>query len=1284
MKRISLRILPFIFLIWLLPNVHAQQFQIIGVKEGISERNVQSITKDHLGYMWFATLGGLDRYDGYRIEKYSQQEFGLLYDSFRTVAEDGGNHLWAVSSGGQIYLYDRLGNRLTDRIEPVLSDLGIPSSGITKLFVDQGKDLWVESSGNLYHYSFNRKQLETFPKVATCNSIAGNGITAFAAFSNGEIRQLIPETRILFKEGARRRSSLYLDASGRLWKYGISAGPVSFFDQRTDKWNGIEPNEITSHDYINAVIDDGTGRIWLGSGSSGILVLSDDLKSLQTIQHEVGNKQTIPSNHINCFHLGDENILWIGTGKNGLAFTPLESLKIEKMSLGVSEDVGTILEDEKGALWIGFDGQGLFRHKDAKLTRYDAESGSLPSDNIVGSTLLPDGTPLFTSYGGGVFAMDESTCKPLENPNPDFQRSTRFSRNILMDSEGKLWIITFGQGIGYLSKDGRWIRFTNTNSPLISNSMTSIASTRTRDIFYASTSECIYRINTKTATLEKFLECRQVHNLFVDSRDILWIGTSEGLCFLDTRSKSVLCQLKESDGISNPHIQGIGEDRKGNLWVTTDNGFTYLYIIDDPMDEKLTIRCYPFYEEDGIGDSPFTKGTVFCAGNGDILMGTGGQVLRVRPDDFIRIKRPNSLSFTGIGVSGKNIPIPEKGTSDKIRIKYKDILDIEVSAMDYLNRNKIRYEYAIDHKGNWNLMQGNVLFINGFQPGNHLLYVRIAGTGNTDIMPLALQISVAPPFWKSWIAFSLYAFCFILILAFILNLIQSRNRKLLDQEKHEVNEAKLRFFTNIGHDLRTPLTMIITPLGKLLRENKGKPIEKDLDLINRSAHTLMGEIDRLLEFRKIDKAKVSFKPSYGDLVKFINDLCSSFNLLFIDDSVSFTLEPNEEPILMDFDRDKMMRIIQNLLSNAFKYNNPGGYVKVSVQKDRNDAVISVEDSGIGISDEGKRHIFERFYQDHRKEAVTGNGIGLHIAAEYVKLHGGKISVTDNHPKGSIFTVTIPIKHEELSPKSKEPGGEQEPDNRSQAASGKARILIVEDNDPFRKFLKDSLSERYKVIEAGNGRSGLEKLASHPIDIIVSDIMMPEMDGLELCKQVKNDIRYSHIPIILLTARQQQENALIGLREGADEYISKPFDFEILTLKIDNLLKWTQDNHRKIGDLHLDTSDITASKIDKDLLDKTIGLIEKHLTDSEYSVEELSAEVGISRSSLYKKLMFITGKSPLEFIRIIRIKRGLEMLESGETSISQIAWQVGFSPKQFSKYFKDEYGCLPSEYQQNIQ
>lgn len=1285
--KIRHRHFPVIMLLLLLAgSCPARSFKTVSTHNILTTNNIESIVQDSEGYMWFATDNGLNRFDGYQLDKYTLKDFGLNFDQFIYAAEDNGGNLWVKSSDGRIYLVDRRLNKLIDKPDSALASIGIPYSDRMDIFVDNAKNLWAETGKTLYHYNWSDKRLSAHTLSDRCHGVASDGSRSFLSLGDGSIVQIDSENNLLPIQKPNNNDNhdkIMIDSRGRLWKYGYNSKMIEYYDHRTGCWNDLPENPITTRDFISCAIDDHKGNIWFGSTSNGIVVFKHDLSEYQIIGHESGNRLTIPNNHISCMYVSDDNILWIGTAKGCTVLTSTEKVDIETIEVGINEDVKTIIEDREKNLWIGLDGKGLVKYdpQTGKISHFTKSDGSIPSDNIVGSTLMNDGTMLFTSYGGGVFRWDGRISSRLDCPDDKFRFNTRFCSHAFKDSYGSIWFLTFNKGIVCLMPDGTWRHFTQDNSELVSDYMTSMTYSSELDKVFVSNRQCIYEIQPNNMTLKKIIDFSQVTNIFIDSRCILWIGTTDGLYYTGITQTGGICKLDISDGLSHNSITGIGEDLKGNLWVTTDHGFTHIYIIDDPHKNSIEPRCFPYYEDDGAGDGRFTQNSIYCSKDGSILMGNDGKVIKVNSNPVSLNKKENNLKVTAVMVSGENVRISD---CDILKMNYNDNLTVTVSAMNYMDLNKIRYEYRLDEGESWKMMQGNQLSLNRIPSGKHKLDIRITGAIHNPEGTVEVRIKVSPPFWKSAAAIVMYILLCLLCTVIIIQMVKSRNRKILDQKRHEIYKSKLQFFTNISHDLRTPLTMIITPLSKLLREHKDTPLANDLELINRSALTLLDEVNQLLDFKKIDQKKIAFNPTYGDMTGFVKEVVNSFNLIFAENTIKLLTDIDDKPIMMDFDRNKVMRILHNLISNAFKFNHAKGYVKVSLQQTGNNVEICVTDSGSGIPDESKPYIFERFYTAHGKSTIGGNGIGLHIVNEYVKLHDGTVSVADNHPSGCIFTISLPIKHDSSHDEDIDIIDENHLENENPMISeDRQKILIVEDNLPFRQFLKSSLAVKYKVYEAGNGKAALESLEKHSIDIVISDVMMPVMNGLELCREVKNDIRYSHIPIILLTAIQNTDMTIQGLRDGADEYISKPFDVEVLILKIDKILKRRQANHERFSDNTAKISELTINRLDEDLMNRTLAAIEKNLTDSEYSIEDLSAEVGISRSGLYKKLMFITGKSPIEFIRTIKLKKGRDMLEAGETSVSQIAWSVGFSPKQFSKYFKDEYGCLPSEYLKHI-
>ena len=499
----------------------------------------------------------------------------------------------------------------------------------------------------------------------------------------------------------------------------------------------------------------------------------------------------------------------------------------------------------------------------------------------------------------------------------------------------------------------------------------------------------------------------------------------------------------------------------------------------------------------------------------------------------------------------------------------------------------------------------------------------------------------------------------------------NRSRQRLESERQRLSEAKINFFSNISDDLRTPLSLIISTVDKIIGEHRGEPLSKDLTQVENSARALMEEMDRILDFKQLADKTPAFHPSYGDIARFTAEVCRSYAEILESEGDVLTVDAGDRPVMTRFDRLMLRRVLHCILSYIYKHDRSDGAlaIHVSVLQEDDKAVITISDNGKGFSDRTKRFIMDRI-QKKEKRDIYDLTIGLDIVKEYVIRHGGEMAISDNHPSGSVCTFFIPIVKES---KPIMGGGAAGGDGFAER-TGKPLILNVNDNPAFRCFVTENLSSRYDIVEAVNGKEALELIADNSFDLILSDVAMPEMDGRELCRAIRSDIRYTNLPIILITNIQGEDAVLENLRAGADETMEKPFSIESLIIRIERLLK---RNAPLVQDI--DMAGHKISRADRELLDRITAEINANLQESEYTVEALCRAMNISRSGLYKKMMLLTGKSPIEYIRILRLEKGREMLENGETSVSQIAWSVGFSPKQFSKHFKDEYGCLPSEY-----
>ena len=771
--------------------------------------------------------------------------------------------------------------------------------------------------------------------------------------------------------------------------------------------------------------------------------------------------------------------------------------------------------------------------------------------------------------------------------------------------------------------------------------------------------------------------------------------------------------LSTKNGLSHDYIRAITEDKEKNIWVTTDHGVTNIIATNSP-EPSSKFLCYPYFEEDGIGNMAFNNHSITCTQQGEILMGGSGGYLRINPRFINYRHESHPVIYTSLYLANQRMEVGSKNSSGRILLNkniqllneitmdYSDSnFALEVSSMDYNSLHKLQYAYRLNKDEEWVKLEGNRIYFNKLSPGTYQLEVKVYENNNSykNSKASCLTIHVLPPFWLSVPAYIGYTLLLAGVIIFFFLKMKRKHIRNLSQQKremeiiqqHEMDEAKMRFFTNVSHDLRTPLSLIIIPLEKLLSSNLEKGVKEELELIHRNSETLLNEVNQLLDFRKLDQQKTQLMLSHGNLSDFVKEVCGSFIPQAVKKGINIRLHINETKMDMDFDRNKIQRILLNLLSNAVKYNYENGEVIVALDKitanGTENAQIQVADTGIGIKDENKDKIFDRFFQEqHSTTTYIGNGIGLHIVKEYVTMHHGTITVENHIPQGTIFTITLPVTHNYAVNDEKQDEAEireKAVDEVSDTTdTHKTSLLIVEDNDDFRNFLINCLKGTYQVFDAPNGKEALEILAHQSIQIVISDVMMPEMDGMELCRKIKTDIRYSHIPVILLTARTADEHELSGLKEGADDYITKPFNLEILLLRIQKILKWTKNNHEKFKTIDISPSEITVSSLDEQLIEKAIRAVEENMDNSEFSVEELSSYVGMSRGHLYKKLIMITGKSPLEFIRILRVKRGKQLLEQSQLNVSQIAYQIGLSPKQFTKYFKEEFGYVPSEYIKN--
>ncbi len=1304
-------------------------FNTLDIRTGLSDNYVKCIHKDNYGFMWFGTQNGLNRYDGYHFRKYNTIPLGASNNNIEWISEDGAGTIW-VKSRNKVCFYNRENDELDTNLSIPLETLGIKDD-IESVFVDEDRNLWCTTDQKLFLYEFSSKNLSTYsyPENKEIYNITCRDSKVYILFSDGEIASIDSKAGVIHHVTNRELLpgfvyNIYIDTNHDLWFYMTHTPFIHIYSESSKCWSSINNDLISSEkNFITSLIEDKQGNVWIGTDNTGVLVYNMNSKNISCIKKADHRLFSLPSNHITAFFRDEKNTMWVGTAKQGIAYANLNNLYFENFLCPIDGDISSINEDEKGNIWFGYDGEGIasINSQTGKYTLFNPSNSSIPTGLTVCTFRDSSNRMWWGTFGKGAFYYKDGKFTILNNIiKSDIY--PEYIRRITEDKFGNIWFATFAHGLYCLNKENEISVYNLDNSILNTNYIADLSCVDGNTLYIA-TSSGVYRMNTNSRQiirLEKdklgnnIIQDNSANCLYQDSRGLLWIGGLKGINIYNNDS-GIHHHLSLSEGLSNPFIHAIIEDFSKNIWLVTDKGLTHIIVSENSNPGDFEFNCFPYYKEDGVANFNFNSFAVLRNRNNEILIGGSGGYIKIRPDFKDLPSYHGHVTFTNLYLSNQHIGVGTKTQDGRILLRKNiQLLDeitmnhsdshfaLEVSAMDYGNMHKQEYAYRLGEDGEWIRLEGNRIYFNKLAPGKHLLQVKVTEDKESNNHTLStITINVKPPLWLSVYAYFLYIFLIIVLVAFsIRNMKKKQQRSLNEKRKeieaakiHEMNESKMRFFTNVSHDLRTPLSLIITPAEKLSMLELPNEAKIDIDLINRNAQILLNEVNQLLDFRKLDQQKTSYTSSFGNISEFIKDICNSFKPLIIKNKINMNLIINSPVIEMNFDCNKIQRIIFNLLSNAIKYNNENGSVTITIDKilSKNGEQVSIiiADTGIGIKDENKENIFERFYQEqHDETTYIGSGIGLNIVREYVLLHEGTISVCNNIPQGSIFTILLPVKGSTMliSSYSEQNKDDETDDISLKKISDKKlsnpTILVVEDNEEFRQFIITCLKDHYNIYEAPNGKAALKILNRNEIDLVLSDVMMPIMNGYELCNKIKTDIKFSHIPVILLTAKSAEENILDGLMEGADDYITKPFNLKILLLRISTLLKRTEINHEKFRTLDVSPSEITISSLDEQLIERAIKCVEDNMGNPNFSVEELSAGTNMSRGHLYRKMMNITGKSPLEFIRTIQAKRGKQLLEQSQLSISQIAHTIGISPKQFSKSFKEEYGCLPSEYEKN--
>lgn len=1331
-KNIRLAYLSIVFLIVAFQSMLGQSpyvFHNLKTNEGLSHNNVKAILRDSYGFLWVGTESGLNKYDGYEFKVYTKKTGvvnTLSSNDIYGLQEDGLGNIW-VDLGYSYMVYNREKDNFLE-VKEKLSKLGIESDAKSKIYVDKNRNLWVLNEKMLFFYNIKKKRTTVFKLKIPIKAFSASEIT-----DSNEFLYIIQDLKICWKlnkktgiltfinlpdlvrkdaAGTNDFLRIYIDSNNWLWLYSNRIEKIFYQKNSDEEWKNLKLiSELkTESNKVKCFIENQPGQIWIGTDHKGLFIYDKGKDLVKNVVYNPSINTGLSTNNVECLYKDDNGTIWIGHSKKGLSYYHESFRNFINFKPAECTDISTAIQDSQGNIWIGTDGNGLYmKEKKSEIIR------KLALPNIAIVSLLEDRKKRIWigTYQKGLFCYENGKITQFTTKNSKLTSNNVWS--LKQDRYGNIWIGALGGKIQVLESDAETFDSVFTPYDDVIHAM---------DMFYdggdkmyvgtvygllvidiTNNKKIIYQGNKKGT--QSFSQS-QITNVYRDNRGIIWLGNNDGLTIWDQK-KDRLYYFNKEKGLCDNSIRGITEDNLNNIWVTTSNGLS-IVTVKAAANGSLTFASKNYSIKDGLMDNYFNSHAICKLQNGNILLGNVDGYTILNPNKmFEKDQSKAKVIFTDLTVGNNTIKIdsfyngnklleyPMQLTSE-LKFKHDDkLISLYFTTRDLLNADKVKYLYQIEGFNNqWMPTQGNKIEISSLPSGDYTLLIKACNSdGVWSNVPAKLLITVMPPFYFSIWAFMIYTILIIGALVFFAH--KTRERQIIKLEQHRIqmdhdqkmhiNEMKLRFFTNISHDLRTPLTLIITPLQVLLKEAPNENIRKKLSVMYKNAQQLLGLINSLLDFHKLDVGVERLNLKSGDFVLFINEIYNSFCVYADERNIDFIWKNDMENLDMQFDQDKIRKILTNILSNAFKYTLDGGTISVHVKQEDDMVVVSVSDSGSGISNNEKEHIFERFYQSQQEQVKTGAGIGLHIVYEYVNLHGGTIKVDDNVPYGSIFTFQIPIKAVNVLASEKYLAENLLNDfdidegEEVKYTTDKKVLLFVDDNKDFCEFIKDNLGELYIVITANNGQEAIELLRKFNVTIIVSDVMMPVMNGIELCKQIKTNIQWSHIPVILLTARTAEEYIMEGLEIGADDYITKPFNFDILKLRIQKFVEWADKNHASFSQkLDVSPAEITITSLDESLIEKAIKAVEENIGDADFSVETLSIILGLSRGHLYKKLIAITGKGPTEFIRTIRLKRGRQLLEKSQMQISEIAYEVGFnSPKRFAKYFREEFGLSPSEY-----
>ncbi len=1323
--------------------INQYKFRLIDIVDGLSDNQIRGLSITPDGRIAVRTASIMNIYNGTTFEYFhydKKQKYVWNYNRPTKEYYDNQGRIW-MKELGYLLLLDLNTNKFNYNISEELATLGI-TKRLKNLFIDDSKNYWFLTEDNTFtFYDTTQSKLITIedgqsdftrlygiPMELTqyknlCWIVYSSGLIRCWDYTSHEF--IFQETRFLNIIGDfTDRIYIHPDAVGNIW---LMYNNAVYFHHRINRdWKEVATIKGISN-FFTCMDMDNDGNVWVGTSKSGLRYI--DGKTFE-VTHLPGMRLInggVQDNDIFTLFIDPNNGIWIGTLFQGLCYYHPSMQKfqlIQTINNGTqitNETIRCFLEEEDGTVLIG-SGDGLYRFypESKKVERLFKEQ---INDLCLSIRKDHSGRIWVGTYLGGFFCIEGKQIRQYLRSSINLEKdpNQNISRCIYEDTDGRFWACVTG-GVGQIDPvTGKMLYMLADKYPEIKDYTLIYHLYPINDETFAAVGDKgIYYYNTKRDSLyipgtdnPDFEQNIKYFGILKDTRGLEWFATEDGIRVWD---KTKLYKLTVTEGLPNNEVYSLLEDDNGVIWASTLNGICKIAPIQS--NDTYNFSIVNFGISDGLQWGKFYDHSALKAKDGTLYFGGAHGFNYFDPNKIIYNNSKNKPVLTAFRIFNSLIKEEEKyngkvileepiNKTKQITLKYnQNFITFEFAGMNYVNPSQTYYKYMLKNfDEDWNEISGNELgkaTYTGLRPGKYNFMVYTANNDKVwGEIPYELTIIITPPFWATSYAIIIYIILSIAIFIYILKRYQRRTQKKILKEKEiyeqeqkiKLDLMKFQFFTNISHEFRTLLTLILTPLETLIKQQSDMVLKKKLDSIYQNAHLLLSLVNQLLDFRKLEikGEKVLFKT--GNIIQFIKDIYLQFKELSTTKNIDFTLETSVDYLLINYDHDMMYKIINNLLSNAFKFTPQNGHIQLTVNKaDRNDKeyiTIEVSDTGCGIDEKDLPHIFERFYQIKDDNAPAGSGIGLHLVKEYARLHNGDITVSSQINIGSTFTVYIPVdlpktndkNHQEEEEKNGTGEGDIIPDTKEK--DDRKKLLVVEDNDEFRNYLTEQLSECYRVIDAPNGEEAEKLILSEYPDLIISDLMMPKMDGIELCQRVKSNIQTSHTPFILLTARTSDESKMEGYEAGADSYISKPFSFELLCIRIKKLIE-QQENRKMLfhKTIEITPSSITTTSLDEELVRKALNFVEENIDNPEYSIEDLSKDLGLSKTHLNRKLQSIVDLTPLQFIRSIRLKRAAQLLTNSQYNINEISYMVGFNTlKYFNSHFKEEFQMTPSQYRE---